>query len=231
MKLIFRLIKIAIIFLIIGVCFYLLINKTFIYENYKSEAMEGEGIPIKRFMYVIENNEKLETKFYTLLSENTLENMKKSYLDTLEYCYGKYYYDKNNEITITNYEIISKDYYKEVNINYVADNYCSENYKLSDMWVYDYISKSAYLNGNITEKNITDLIDKIYKSKKIEPVITDYKKEYSYKVYCENNDEKYTLIFEDFGENELLVKKEVENNVKFAIYEIENIKEYLKGLK
>ena len=50
MKLIFRLIKIAIIFLIIGCCFYLLINKTFIYDVYKSEVMEGEGIPIKRFM-------------------------------------------------------------------------------------------------------------------------------------------------------------------------------------
>ena len=88
MKLIFRLIKIAIIFLIIGGCFYLLINKTFIYDVYKSEVMEDEGIPIKRFMYVIDDDKTNEAKFYTFLSNSTLENMKKDYLDDLELCYG-----------------------------------------------------------------------------------------------------------------------------------------------
>ena len=47
----------------------------------------------------------------------------------------------------------------------------------------------------------------------------------------ENNEEKYTLIFEDFSENELLVKREVNGNTKFAVYEIENVKDYLKSLK
>lgn len=134
MKLIFRLIKIAIIFLIIGGCFYLLINKTFIYDVYKSEVMEDEGIPIKRFMYVIDDDKTNEAKFYTFLSNSTLENMKKDYLDDLELCYGKYYYDKNNKITITNYDIISNSYYREVKLSYVSDNYCSSDYKLSDMW-------------------------------------------------------------------------------------------------
>ena len=46
-----------------------------------------------------------------------------------------------------------------------------------------------------------------------------------------NNEEKYTLIFEDFSENELLVKREVNGNTKFAVYEIENVKDYLKSLK
>ena len=231
MKLIFRLIKIAIIFLIIGGCFYLLINKTFIYDVYKSEIMEGEGIPIKRFMYVVDDDKSNDTKFYTFLSNSTLDDMKKNYLDGLELCYGKYYYDDNNKITITNYDIISNSYYREVKISYVSDNYCSSDYKLSDMWVYDYISKSAYLTGDITEKNMTSLVDKIYNSKNVEPVVNNYKNEYSYKVNCENNEEKYTLIFEDFSENELLVKREVNGSIKFAVYEIENVKEYLKSLK
>lgn len=231
MKLIFRLIKIAIIFLIIGGCFYLLINKTFIYDIYKSEVMEDEGIPIKRFMYVIDDDKTNEAKFYTFLSNSTLENMKKDYLDDLELCYGKYYYDKNNKITITNYDIVSNSYYREVKLSYVSDNYCSSDYKLSDMWVYDYINKSAYLNGDILEKNMTGLVDKIYNSKNVEPVVKNYKNEYSYKVNCENNEEKYTLIFEDFSENELLVKREVNGNTKFAVYEIENVKDYLKSLK
>ena len=59
----------------------------------------------------------------------------------------------------------------------------------------------------------------------------NYKNEYSYKVNCENNEEKYTLVFEDFSENELLVKREVNGNTKFAVYEIENVKDYLKSLK
>lgn len=231
MKLIFRLIKIAIIFLLIGGCFYLLINKTFIYDNYKTEIMESDGIPIKKFMYVVNNDDSNEAKFYTLLSNSTLDNKKKSYLNDLESCYGKYYYDERNNITITKYDIIDKKYYREVDINYVGDNYCSQDYKLSDMWIYDYINKSAYLTGDITEKNMTVLVDKIYKSKNIEPDVKDYNSEYSYKVNCENNEEKYTLIFEDFGENELLVKREVSGNTKFAVYEIENVKEYLKSLK
>lgn len=231
MKLIFRLIKIAIIFLIIGCCFYLLINKTFIYDVYKSEVMEGEGIPIKRFMYVIDDDNTNKAKFYTVLSNSTLESMKKDYLDYLELCYGKYYYDKNNKITITNYVIVSNSYYREVKLDYVSDNYCSSDYKLSDMWVYDYINKSAYLSGDILEKNMTGLVDKIYNSKNVEPVVKNYKNEYSYKVNCENNEEKYTLVFEDFSENELLVKREVNGNTKFAVYEIENVKDYLKCLK
>lgn len=97
--------------------------------------------------------------------------------------------------------------------------------------IYDYINKSAYLSGDITEKNMTGLVDKIYNSKNVEPVVKNYKNEYSYKVNCENNEEKYTLIFEDFSENELLVKREVNGNTKFAVYEIENVKDYLKSLK
>ncbi len=231
MKLIFRLIKIAIIFLIIGGCFYLLINKTFIYEVYKTEIMDGEGIPIKRFMYVVDDDETLDAKFYTFLSNSKLDTMKKDYLDKLEYCYGKYYYDKDNNITITNYEVISKDYYRLVKLSYVSDNYCSDDYKLSDMWVYDYINKSGYISGDISEKAMTNLIDKVYKSKRVDPVIKTYTSKYSYKVNCENNDEKYTLIFSDFSENELLVKKVVNGNTKFAVYEVENVINYLEALK
>lgn len=114
MKLIFRLIKIAIIFLLIGGCFYLLINKTFIYDNYKTEIMESDGIPIKKFMYVVDNDDSNEAKFYTLLSNSTLGNKKKSYLNDLESCYGSYYYDERNNITITKYDIIDKKYYREL---------------------------------------------------------------------------------------------------------------------
>ena len=77
---------------------------------------------------------------------------------------------------------------------------------------------------------MTSLIDKIYNSKRVDPVIKNYKNEYSYRVECDNNGENYSLIFEDFSENELMVKKIEKENIKFAVYEILNVKDYLKGL-
>ena len=231
MKLILRLIKIAIIFLMIGDCFYLLINKTFMYKVYKTNIMDGSGIPINRFMYVVDNDETLDAKFYTILPGDKLESKKKDYLDSIDSCYGKYYYDKNNNVTITNYEIIDKNYYRLVKLGYVSDNYCSSDYKLSDMWVYDYINKSGYISGDIAEKAMTNLVDDVYRGKRVEPIIKTYTSKYTYKVNCENSDEKYTLIFSDFSENELLVKKEVNGNTKFAVYEIENVVDYLEDLR
>ena len=38
------------------------------------------------------------------------------------------------------------------------------------------------------------------------------------------------FTFEDFNDNQLLVKKEVNGNIKFAVYEIEDVKMYLEGL-
>ena len=223
----FKLIKLLIFVIVVGGLFLLFTNKTFVYDTYKSDDVK-EGIPISRFMYVKENN--LDVTFYTFVNKEKLERVKDEYLKSLDDCYGKYYYDKDNNITITNYEIKSNKYYKEVNISYVKDNYCSSDYKLSDMWVYEYNSLSAYLDGDISEKAMSGLIDKVYNSKRVEPVISDYKNEYSLKVNCDKNGDKYSLIFEDFNDNQLLVKKEVNKDIKFAVYEIEDVKMYLEGL-
>lgn len=232
MKTLFNLIKIAIIFILIGGCFFLLINKTFIYDVYKGELMESDGIPINRFMYIVEDEVATRAKFYTFLSNSSLESKKNSYLNTLEKCYGKYYYDKDNNITITNYNVVSSNYYREVELEYVSDNYCSEDYKLSDMWVYEYNNKSSFISGDITEKAMTGLIDKIYNGKKVvDPVISDYKNEYSIKVNCDNNGISYTLIFEDFNDNQIIVKRQMQGKEKFAVYEIEDALNYLKSLE
>jgi len=223
----FKLIKLLIVIIVVGGLFLLLTNKTFVYDTYKSDDVK-EGIPISRFMYVRENN--LDVTFYTFVSVEKLESVKAEYLKTLDECYGKYYYDKDNDITITNYEIKSNKYYKEVNISYVKDNYCSSEYKLSDMWVYEYNSLSAYLDGDISEKAMSSLIDKVYNSKRVEPVVSDYKNEYSFKVNCDKNKEPYILVFEDFGDNQLIVKKEVDGKLIFVVYEINNVRSYLGGL-
>ena len=98
----FKLIKLLIVIIVVGGLFLLLTNKTFVYDTYKSDDVK-EGIPISRFMYVRENN--LDVTFYTFVSVEKLESAKDEYLKTLDECYGKYYYDKDNDITITNYEI------------------------------------------------------------------------------------------------------------------------------
>ena len=103
----FKLIKLLIVIIVVGGLFLLLTNKTFVYDTYKSDDVK-EGIPISRFMYVRENN--LDVIFYTFVGVEKLESVKAEYLKTLDECYGKYYYDKDNDITITNYEIKSNKY-------------------------------------------------------------------------------------------------------------------------
>lgn len=230
MKLIFKLIKIAIIFVFIGCAFLLLINKTFIYEAYKGPSMDSDGVSIPRFMYVVENRDTLNAKFYTILSINDLNKSRDSYLNTLEKCYNKYYYDKSNNITITKYEIDDKKYYKEVILNYESGNLCSQDYVLSDMWVYEYISLSGYVSGDITEASMTKLIDKIYNSKRID-VLTDSVSEIEINVECDNNRGNYTLTFKDYGDNALLVIRYENNETRFAVYEVEDVKNYLRSLE
>ncbi len=231
MKTIVSLIKVFLIFFVIGSLFFLLINKTFIYEVYKTEEMNSGGIPIKRFMYLNDESEGKAT-FYTPYNISTLEQTKKSYLEKLESCYGKYYYDKDNNITIINYNINDDKYLRSVSIEYVKDNYCSTNYTLSDMWVYEFNNLSEYLSGDITEKAIIDIIKTIYKSKKQEnPIIKDYESKVSLSATCSTDGVKYNLIFQDFGENELLVKKVSGDTIQFAVYEINGIIDYLNGLE
>lgn len=227
MKLIFRLIKIAIIFLFIAGGFLLLTNKTFIYEKYETDIMESDGIKIPRFLYLKENT---NAEFYTVLKTDYLKKNKDSYLKKLENCYGKYYYDKDNNITITKYDIKEYNYYKTVIIDYEKGNYCSNEYKLTDMWVYEFTNLSGYVSGDITEKKVTELIDKIYNSKNVDPIISDYKSEVEIRIDCNNNGNSYSLIFKDIGNDLLMVKKVMGNEVLFTAYKIENISEYLRSL-
>lgn len=231
MKTVGNLIKVFLIFLVIGSLFLLLINKTFIYELYKTEEMESSGIPIKRFMYLNDESESRAT-FYTPYNISTLEQTKKSYLEKLESCYGKYYYDKDNNITIIKYEVNDDKYLRSVDIEFVKDNYCKTDYSLSDMWVYEFNTLSEYISGDITEKAIIDIIKTIYKSKKLDnPTIKDYESKVSLEATCSIDGNKYSLVFQDFSENELLVKKISDDNIQFAVYEINDIINYLNGLE
>lgn len=232
MKTILGLIKVVIIFLFITGAFFLLINKTFIYDKFKGELMEGDGIPLKRFMYLTSDLDSLNLNFKTVLSKDYLEQAKNSYLSKLDQCYGIYYYDQENNITITKYDIKDGKYLKDVNINYIGGNYCSKDYVLSDMWIYEYNSLSSFLNGDILEQSMVGLIDKIYNSKRVDdPKISNYQSKYNISVNCDQNGVNYKLTFKDFSENELLVVKTVNNNLQMAVYEINDVLDFLGGLK
>ena len=231
MKKIFNIIKYIIILLIIAIVVIIGTNKSFIYDHYKVESMYGDGIPIHRFMYYLEGNNN-NIKFITPISVTALNNTKDEYLSKLTNCYGKYYYDEDNRITITNYEITEEKYYQTVQISYVTDNYCSDDYKLSDVWLYEYNSLSTFVGGDITEKAMIKLIETIYSAKRVEnPILTDYKPKVKISIDCHMQKYDYKLIFEDYNKNEIKVTKKNGEIEQFAVYHIENAKEYLNSLE
>lgn len=231
MKSLFKLIKLFLVVLVVGSIVLLGINKTFIYTTYKSDEINGEGIPIERFMYLVKEKEGTAS-FKSPLSSNYLESKKDDYLKNLENCYNKYYYDKDNDITITKYDIDNNKYLRNVEISFVKDNYCSSNYVLSDMWVYEYNELSSYASGDITEKGMVSLIKKVYESKRVDnPSISDYEASVKIKVNLKISSDDYILEFQDFSENELLVKKTYKDKLSFAVYEMDDVIVFLNSLE
>ena len=232
MKLILNIITIGLVFLFMAGAFLLLINKTFIYETYKEDVMTGEGIPISRFMYYQGVNSNNTAIFITPLSANYLNTYRSNYLNDLEQCYGEYYWDEDNTITITKYQVIDNSYYRSVNIAFVEDNYCSDEYILSDMWVYEYNNVSDYVDGDISQVAMNALINTVYSAVRVsDPVIDDsYEKQINLVITCSNLDGEYTLTFSDFSDSELLIVKEDSKGRQFAVYEIADVVNYLKNL-
>ena len=233
MKWIFGAIKLVLVFGFMALAFLLLINKTFINEVYLEDFMIGEGIPIKRFMYFQNINSDLTANFITPLNYETLNNAKNSYLESLEKCYDRYYYDSNNAITIIDYDISNDKYLRSVSIHMANDNYCSEDYKLSDMWIYDYENLSLYVNGDITQNAMSRVISTIHEAERVNnPTIVDaYEAEVILKINASTESIGYTLTFQDFSENELLVIKQMNNKIQFAVYTLENVIDFLNSLE
>ena len=112
-------------------------------------------------------------------------------------------------------------------------NYCSEEYKLSDMWIYEYDTLSLYVTGDITDNAMSELINRVYESEKVEdPVIVDdYEANVTLKVDASMEGSGYTLTFQDFSENELIVIREMNNRTQFVVYSIENVIDFLNSLE
>ena len=233
MKWIFGAIKLVLVFGFMALAFLLLINKTFINEVYLEDFMIGDGIPIKRFMYFQNINSDLTANFITPLNYETLNNAKNSYLESLEKCYDRYYYDSNNAITIIDYDISNDKYLRSVSIYMANDNYCSEDYKLSDMWIYDYENLSLYVNGDITQNAMSRVISTIHEAERVNnpTIVDDYEAEVILKVNASTESIGYTLTFQDFSENELLVIKQMNNKTQFAVYTLENVIDFLNSLE
>ncbi len=230
-KLLKNLIVIAIIFALIIGCFFLLINKTFIYDTYTGDLMDGDGISINRFMYLVKEDSGLNTRFATFLTSNKIKESKENYLKDLEECYGVYYYDNVNNITITKYNIIDNQYYRDVYISYASGNYCSDDYVLSDKWIYEYKNLSKYLGGDISSNAMNSFVEKVYESNRVDnPIISDYNNNVSLNIDCSIDGVEYKLVLEDFSDGEIVVKKIMNGITQFGVYEVDNALEYLNEL-
>ena len=118
-------------------------------------------------------------------------------------------------------------------IEYVLDNYCSDDYILSDSWIHEYNNYSKLEEISVSEASVIDLIGKLFSAKRnLSPVIPkDYKAEVTIELHAVQKDGKYYIDIKDFGENEILVVKTKANQKQFAVYTYEGAKEYLKSLK
>lgn len=237
MKFILRLIGVAISIGLALLLLMVLINETFTKTVFKTDFMESGGIPIPRFVYKLSNvnraNAVQNNHFITLVGKGDLENAKNNYLNKLNKCYGIYYYDSSNEITITKYKIVDSGMYRQMDINYDYTDYCSDRYVLSDTWFDDYAMIGKIDDLNIKTTNLVNLVDTLKKSKRvINPVVSpNYKSEYAVSFSYSQKSVRYYMDIKDFSENEIVViKYQKEKNKQFAVYEVENAKEVLSKL-
>lgn len=233
MKFIFSLIKVGICIGLALLALMLLINTTFLHEEFKTSDMAESGVPIPKFTYMLTTAKSTNASFITLASLEEINAKKESYLNNLTACYGLYYYDKANDITITKYNAIDNGAYRSMNISYAIENYCGEDYILSDSWIHEYNNYASLEESSISEAGVIDLIDKLFSAKRnINPIIdTSYKPATKIELFINHRDGKYYLEIKDISENEILVIKTKANEKQFAVYEYPNAKNYLESLK
>ena len=233
MKFIFSLIKVGICIGLALLALMLLINTTFFHEEFKTNDMEGSGISIPKYTYMLTTAKATNASFITLSSLEEINAKKDGYLNNLTACYGLYYYDKANGITITKYNALDNGAYRSINISYAIENYCGEDYILSDSWIHEYNNYASLEESSISEAGVIDLIDKLFSAKRnIKPIIdATYKPTTKIELFINHRDGKYSLEIKDISENEILVVKTKSNEKQFAIYEYPNAKDYLKNLK
>lgn len=233
MKLILRIIVIVISIVLAVVLLLILINLTFFKEYYKTEFMDSDGIPLTKYVYHMNSSTDFKGNFMTFVSYQDLQNIKDNYVDKLESCYGKYYYDDKNHVTLLNYKINDQGMYRTLNIEYQYDNYCSNDYKLEDDWINVYREKSKLEESSITVTNTVLLMLELESAEKVEnPIIDDsYESKSTISLLCsQKGANKYTLEIKDFSENEVVVVKTLNNQKKFIVYKLENAFLYLRNL-
>lgn len=233
MKFILRIIGVIISIGLALLLLMILINLTFFKETYKTSYMDGEGIPVVKYMYHMFNSTDNLGKFITFAGVDDVNTVKNNYTSKLESCYGKYYYDSANNITLIDYKVVDQGLYRDVAINYQYGNYCSGDYQLSDDWITIYTDQSKLEESNITITSAVLLMLELQNSERVSnPIIDDtYKSEVSINLFCSQLlANKYTIEIKDFKEDEILVVKTLVNEKQFAVYKVENAKEFLRGL-
>jgi len=95
---------------------------TFSYNN------TNYHINIPNYCYSFKN-EKFAIKFRCINSLNNIEKAKNKFLNNFitQKCNNNiYYYDKNENITIFNYNIVQNSIFKDIQFNYYIGNYCND---------------------------------------------------------------------------------------------------------
>lgn len=79
---------------------------------------------------------------------------------------------------------------------------------------------------------VSGLMGRFSSLERNEDIVVDpkYKSEVKINLDCSHKKGKYTLEIKDFSENEIVVVKTENEAKQFAVYKLNNAKNYLKGL-
>lgn len=139
MKKIPKVIMILLLALFISLILILAINRTFFKQTYTSKGAEEKEISftIPKYSYYRSSESSDEETTVKLISLRSVESIEKDieeYFTELKSCFNESYYSDEN-LTFIKYQVNKRKLHKEIEIVYVVDNLCKDEFVLENDWL------------------------------------------------------------------------------------------------
>lgn len=141
MKKIYKTVLIIFVILLVFLLFSFVINKTFFKQNYINRDNDKNEVSfeVPKYSYFVSSKNATGETTVKLISLRKVENIEKDieqYLNEFISCYDESYYAKN-DLTFLKYQVNKKVLHNEIEIVYVEENVCEEEFVLKTDWIED----------------------------------------------------------------------------------------------